>query len=479
MLGIRRKRSALLEPQVWILGNSHPRADRSIEWDDQFPNLNDPDVIIVDLTKLNRDVLEKVDKEKMGEAQRSIRDKYYAGGTIIVITQPVFSIRQLPYIYSNYYVLPVEPQTISVPAGTGITWGRHEIFQAYKGSVESFLFYINGYEPRITRPRLAVLPHVGLFIPPGQSVTDRSGHQLGCMLTIEEWGRIEDCNPVRESGQMFLLPPPTRPARDAIGSILSVYRKTRRLQRPVPWPADAPSSVPPTRPALRARRAQRGARGPHEQTGESARGSAEEAAVMGAPKKRAAGGPARPARTVSVGGSDAVRSDSGGSGGARDVASGAVAAEPAASRDGADVFLSYSHEVKDSVAGPLAMGLEKRGVSVWWDKTAMKISDALHQKIREGISGARHGVVIVSRGYLDSDWGKTELGAMFGRGLQIFPILYGVSAEDAQAKLPAIAGKIMRPWGDSPESIMDEIANAVKDSRRGRPARSTHGGTPR
>lgn len=222
-----------------------------------------------------------------------------------------------------------------------------------------------------------------------------------------------------------------------------------------------------------------GTRGPYEKTGESAQGSAKETAAMGAPQKRAAGGPAGPEGTVYAGGSAAVKSDAGGRSGAEDTASGAAAAEPPASRGGADVFLSYSHEVKDSVASPLAKGLEKRGVSVWWDKTAMKISDALHQKIREGISGARHGVVIVSRGYLDSDWGKTELGAMFGRGLQIFPILYGVSAEDAQKKLPAIAGKIMRSWGDSPESVMDEIACAVKDSRRGRPARSPHGGAPR
>lgn len=145
----------------------------------------------------------------------------------------------------------------------------------------------------------------------------------------------------------------------------------------------------------------------------------------------------------------------------------ASVARPNANGGDIDVFLSYSHEVKDSVARPLVKGLQKRDVSVWWDHAAMKISDPMDQKIREGLDRARHGVVIVSRGYLDSNWGKTELGAMFGKGLQIFPILYGVSAEDAQKNLPAISGKIMRVWDDSLESLMDEIASAVKGDRRG------------
>ena len=136
-----------------------------------------------------------------------------------------------------------------------------------------------------------------------------------------------------------------------------------------------------------------------------------------------------------------------------------------------DVFLSYSHEAKDSIAAPLARGLKQRGVTVWWDNTAMRISDNLKQEIGKGIARARHGVVIVSRGYLDSDWGKTELGAMFGKNLPIFPILYGVSAEEAQKSLPAISGTLMRAWDDSPESVMDEIASAVGDSRSGQASR--------
>ena len=109
----------------------------------------------------------------------------------------------------------------------------------------------------------------------------------------------------------------------------------------------------------------------------------------------------------------------------------------------------------------------KRGVTVWWDSTAMRISDTLSDKIRAGLNGARCGVVIVSRGYLDSGWGQTELGAMFLKNFPIFPILHGVTAEEAQRSLPPLSGKLMRHWADSPEFNMDEIADAIKDSSGG------------
>lgn len=154
--------------------------------------------------------------------------------------------------------------------------------------------------------------------------------------------------------------------------------------------------------------------------------------------------------------------------------SGAARAPPCAAATGGrptpggythDVFLSYSHEAKDSVARPLAEGLEKRGISVWWDQSAVEIGDNLPQKIREGLARARHGVAIVSRGYLGSGWGRTELGAMFAGGRRIFPILHGVGPGEAKRELPPISEALMRTWADPPDLIIDEIAGAVRAGR--------------
>ena len=222
MLGIRR--DATEEPLVWVLGNSHPCADKSIGWDDPLQNLSDPDVIVVDLTTLTGDVLEGIDKQKMDDARLSIADKYSAGGTVIAITQPLFRVAHKQRAYSNYRVLPVEPKTVRVSPGSRISWGPHEVFQAYKSYVDQFSFHMEEYNLTM-RPRLAMHKHVDLFIHPGQMVTDRSGHPLGLAATMYEWDNLDNMAQVPGAGELILLPPPTKPVRDAIGGILSAYGK--------------------------------------------------------------------------------------------------------------------------------------------------------------------------------------------------------------------------------------------------------------
>ena len=226
------RRSIVAKPRVWVLGSAHPSADRSIAWGDPFPNFSDPDVLIVDLTTLTVPVLEGMDGQKLAEARRSIMDKYYSRGIVVVITQPNFSVSKEGSARTNYSMLPIELQTKKVPAGSVITWGSHEIFRAYRPHVEHFSFHIESHEPRLARPPLATLKNFELFVPPGLEIQDRSQHYLGATLTVSEWDDAERRPSVDEMGQLVLLPPPTGPVRDAIGSILSVYGKAAPAGRP-------------------------------------------------------------------------------------------------------------------------------------------------------------------------------------------------------------------------------------------------------
>ena len=428
--------------RVCILGTAHPAADRSIKWDEDFGNLSDPDVLIVDLTTLTADILQRTDKDKLDQARMSIADKILYGGTVVVITQPriqtlsgdalagrrVASPLRIPdyyHIYSNYDALPVFISTREVPDGYEIRVGDGHPFKEYIDAVESFGFLIDVDDDNLP-PGPTGAREAGLCRVQEWDITDNSGHQLGFALAgvrLDHHGRPQgDPGP----GRMILLPPPTEPIGEAIGRILSVYGKTAPADRPVAQPAHREKAAGPA--------------------------AAESEPTASQP-------PPPPAEKVERGG---------GGGTAGTAPGGAVGPPAAAAGEGTDVFLSYHHEAKDGVARPLAEGLEKRSVTVWWDSTAMRISDTLSDKIREGLNGARCGVVIVSRGYLDSGWGQTELGAMFLKNFPIFPILHGVTAEEAQKKLPALSGKIMRSWGDSPESIMDEIADAIREGFGGR-----------
>ena len=432
------RRPIAARPRAWVLGSAHTSADRSIAWGDPFPNFSDPDILVVDLTTLTVPVLAGMDGQKLAEARQSIRDKYYSRGIVVVITQPNFSVTKEGSARTNYGMLPIELQTKKVPTGGAIMWGRHEIFRAYKPHVENFSFHIESHEPRLTRPPFAMMKNFEFFIPPGLEIQDRSQHFLGGMLTVSEWDDTGLRISVAEMGQLVLLPPPTGPVCDAIGSILSVYGSAPTAGLPVLGRAEGQSAPYGSRPGEQATQRKRPA-GPPVTRDE-------------APASRRSPRPDENA---------ALRDGAG--------------ALPAVGGVDTDAFLSYDHEAKDSVARPLVEGLGKRDVTVWWDSTAMRISDALRQKIKEGLAGARYGIVAVSCGYLDSDWGKTELGAMFGRDMPIFPVLYGVSPEDAQKRLPPISGTVMRSWDDSPESVMDEIADAIKEGRGGRAGQGNPG----
>ena len=442
-------------PPVWLLGNDYPAADKSIDWRGSIPSLNDPDILIVDITTLTEDTTYQIGRYMLGHIQKSIRDKFFYGGSTIVVIMsamvwapppdaatrgPIFSFDGSldPYAYSNYHVLPTVPEIVQAGRGRRILPDAGHNFKAYLDAVSHFNFSIEGHDLTICLSYGG--PRFYLERVDGQSIMDNSGHYLGFTLVVTEAGGGMRTRRVENTGNLVFLPPYTEPAADAIGKILSACRKALPPCRPASGTAAGSASTLGIQPG--------GHVPPQKMAPEST--VAENGPTANLPPPRPVAGTGR-----------------GGAAGSGTAPSGGVGSPPASTGGGTDAFLSYHHEAKDSAAKPLVEGLEERGVTVWWDSTAMRIRDELSLKIKEGLDGARCGVVIVSRGYLDSDWGKTELGAMFGKGLPIFPILHGATAEEAQKRLPVLLGRLMRVWDVSPESIMDEIAGAIKEGRGG------------
>ena len=248
MCGHRGSHNAEADARVWVLGTAHLAADRSIKWDEDFGNLSDPDVLIVDLTTLTAEVLQRANKDKLDQAQTSIADKLFHGGVVVVITQPQIqtlsgdalagrqdaqSWRARDYhIYSNYDILPAIIGTRKVPTGYEIRAVDGHTFKDYIDAIESFDFLISMDGDNLplgpTGARQAVLYRVQEW-----DITDNSGHHLGFALAgakLDRYGRLPgDPSP----GRMILLPPPTEPIGRAIGRILSVCKNA-------PAPAEAP-----------------------------------------------------------------------------------------------------------------------------------------------------------------------------------------------------------------------------------------------
>ena len=100
------------EPVVWVIGEKNTNADKSIDWDSKFSNLVDPDIVIVNLSSLTKDVLERIDKSKFEQARLDLHDKFLGGGKIIFITASFIDYSN-PTVYSNYDFAPFHFQESS------------------------------------------------------------------------------------------------------------------------------------------------------------------------------------------------------------------------------------------------------------------------------------------------------------------------------------------------------------------------------
>ena len=207
--------------KIWILGNKHPHADKSILWDEPFPNLGDPDVLIVDLTPLTKEILDRTDKDKLNQLSFILRDKFLHGGIIIVLTpsEP---------LSVSYDFLPVAPSFTSVPDGFNIKPDSDHYFMSYLKAVKKFTFYIQRFGSGSinlspisdhTGPDISCSPVLG------QAVADNSGHSLGATFSIF----IQENDVVTHaegSGKLVFLPPYTESSDDALEKIICRYRPT-------------------------------------------------------------------------------------------------------------------------------------------------------------------------------------------------------------------------------------------------------------
>ncbi|SSC25061.1 Toll/interleukin-1 receptor homology (TIR) (chaperone) [Klenkia terrae] len=131
-----------------------------------------------------------------------------------------------------------------------------------------------------------------------------------------------------------------------------------------------------------------------------------------------------------------------------------------------DVFLSHATEDKASVALPLRDALTERGVTVWLDKTEIKIGDSLRRKIDEGIRSSRYGVVVLSPSFFAKGWTNLELDGLVTRSVageqSMLPIWHEVSAEQVRGYSPSLADKRALSTGEFDiEEMADQIAEAV------------------
>jgi hypothetical protein len=130
-----------------------------------------------------------------------------------------------------------------------------------------------------------------------------------------------------------------------------------------------------------------------------------------------------------------------------------------------DVFISHASEDKESVVIPLYNFLKKSGLRIWIDKMELSIGDSLREKIDEGLSLSRFGVVIISEKFLQKKWPQLELNGLFsleedGQKV-ILPVWCNVDKSTINKYSPILADKLAANIDNGIEHLGKELLNVI------------------
>jgi len=133
-----------------------------------------------------------------------------------------------------------------------------------------------------------------------------------------------------------------------------------------------------------------------------------------------------------------------------------------------DVFISHASQDKDSLVRPLAKELTEMGFDVWYDESTLKVGDSLREKIDQGLSSSRYGVVVLSESFFAKNWPQYELNGLVARemhgGKVILPIWHKVSKDEVLSFSPTLADKVaLNTSISSVSEIAKELAEVLSE----------------
>lgn len=136
-----------------------------------------------------------------------------------------------------------------------------------------------------------------------------------------------------------------------------------------------------------------------------------------------------------------------------------------------DVFLSHASEDKNDVAIPLRDALTALGVTVWLDKSEMRIGSSLRRRIDEGIRSSRFGIAVLSTAFFKKGWTNQELDGLVTKSIagdhqSLLPIWHGVTHDDVRQFSPTLADRVALSTEELEiEAIAQKIADVVLSAK--------------
>ena len=131
-------------------------------------------------------------------------------------------------------------------------------------------------------------------------------------------------------------------------------------------------------------------------------------------------------------------------------------------------FISHDSNDKDNIARPIAEGLTKIGLSVWFDEYSLKPGDRLRESIEKGMKDCKKCILVLTPNFLNNlGWTAAEFNMIFTREIieeqsLVIPVWAGVSKKEVYEYSPGLVNVLGAIWTDEgQEKIIRDIARSL------------------
>lgn len=130
-----------------------------------------------------------------------------------------------------------------------------------------------------------------------------------------------------------------------------------------------------------------------------------------------------------------------------------------------DVFVCHASEDKRDFVGSLAEGLEKSGLSVWYDEFTLKVGDSLRKRIDEGLKYSRFGIVVLSHSFFEKNWPQQELDGLMSRQIAgtcvILPVWHNLTVDEVRSYSPMLSGLVATKSSEGLSTVVRKLRDAM------------------
>lgn len=137
-----------------------------------------------------------------------------------------------------------------------------------------------------------------------------------------------------------------------------------------------------------------------------------------------------------------------------------------------DAFISHDFRNKDEIVRPLHQALEPWMLKIWYDEASLKLGDNLASAIDEGLTKARHGIIVITPEFLENQgWASAEMSAFLNRHASakasriILPVWHRVTAADVKRRSSLLANINAVNTFIGLDKVAESIARVIQEER--------------